>query len=183
MSLEINLLHKHKTSKFTQRVILSIRIATVVIGATVLLSLSVLFYLKKNAQVQLIASQQYHDKIMSSIQKKQDIETGAILLNEKYKGIHTVITSELPYSVYFQTLFKELPNSSESGRITNLSMNKKGEATTQLLFPNILALTKFLSRIESESFQKQFFAVKTSGLSFSQEGSKEILFSLDVSFR
>jgi hypothetical protein len=182
MAIEINLLHKHKTSKFIQRLILAIRITTVVVGAGVLLSLASLFILKKNLEIELDTKTKYQNELMARILKNQDKETSALLLNAKYNAINTILKAEPPYLTYYETLMRELPNSSDSGRLANIAIQPTGNAVVQIVFPNILAMTKFLSQIESPSFQKNFTSVHTSGVSFGQEGSKEIVFSLDVKF-
>lgn len=182
MTVEINLLRKHKTSKFTQKAIFAIRLTTLILGAVVLLSLSGLFLLRKNLELQLDAKTAHHNQIMSRIAKSQEKETAAILLNEKYKAIDALLKAEPPYVSYYQTLMKELPNSSDSGRLTNLSIHKTGIAIAQIHFPNILAMTKFMTRVESNEFQKNFTSVRTSGITFGQDGSKEVAFSIDVKF-
>lgn len=182
MSVEINLLKKHKTSKFAQRAIFAVRLTTILLGTGVLLALSVLFLMRKNLELQLDSKTAYHNEIMSRIAKNQNKETAAILLNEKYKAIDEVLKTEPPYLSYYQTLISELPNSSDSGRLTNLSIQKTGTAVAQIVFPNIVSMTKFLTRVESEAFQKNFTSVRTSGVTFSQDGSKEVQFSIDVKF-
>ncbi|KXK10937.1 MAG: hypothetical protein UZ22_OP11002000569 [Microgenomates bacterium OLB23] len=182
MTVEINLLRKHKTSKLTQRLILALRVVTILVGSGVLLTLSSLFVLKKNIENELVTKTDYYNNLMSRIAKNQDKETAALMLNAKYKAIDTVIKAEPPYFTYYQTLMRDLPQASDSGRIKNISIQKTGSAVVQLTFPDILAMTKFLSQLESDTFQKNYSSVHTSNISFAQDGLKEITFSLNVKF-
>ena len=182
MSLNINLLHQHKVSKLTQRIVVTIRVASIVAGLVVLISLASLFVLKKTTEARISAQTLQKSQIMSRIVKNQDKEAGALLLNQKFKQIQLVSKAEPPFLDYYQTLFATLPNSSESGRIASIIIQKNSSTTVQLTFPNILAMTKFLSTIESEDFKKSFIEVVTSNISFSGDGSKELFFTLNVKF-
>lgn len=182
MTVEINLLKKHKTSKLAQRIVLAVRVATIFVGSGVLLALASLYIAKKNVELELQHKTAYHNEIMTRIARNQDKETAALILNEKYKALDTIIKAEPPFYSYFQTLVRDVPNASDSGRIRNISLQKTGTATVQISFPNILAMTKFLNRVESEAFQKNYSAVHTSNVSFANEGSKEIIFTLNVTF-
>jgi len=182
MSLEINLLHQHKTSKIAQRAVFLLRLFTIISGAIVLLSLSAIFILKKNLELSLDTKTNYHNELMARVVKNQEKETSALLLNEKYKAIDAIMKAEPPFLTYYETLMRELPNSSESGKLSSVNMQKNGTAVVHVLFPNIIAMTKFLSHVETDAFKKQFTAVRTSNITFSKDGSKEVQFSLDVTF-
>ncbi len=182
MSLEINLLHQHATSRFTQRAIKTLRMSTILLGIVVLVSLAILFYLTKKVEMTVLERSTYQKEVLNKITQNQDKETGALLLNQKYKEIDAVIKAEPPYLSYFDTILRELPNSSASGKIASAAILKTGNVSAQITFPDILALTKFLSKVESDEFKQNFSSIKTSSVSFNKLPNKELLFSLDVKF-
>lgn len=182
MSLDINLLHQHKTSKFIQKAVFVVRMTTIALGLLVLSTLLLLFFLKKNIERTINKKTVYHNETMARIAKNQDKEASILLLNQKYKEIERLLKSEPPLTNYYETLINELPNASESGKLTGLTIQKKGSVTAQISFPNMLAMTKFLSKLESEDFREHFTSVKTSSIAFTGDEGKELFFTLDVQF-
>lgn len=180
MAIRINLLQNQKDYTKLENAFRIGRVGVVILGVLCLVSLIVLFGLKKNAQSSLDQALEQRNRVQAVVNSLQDQETRVILINEKMESMNTILAEVPDYSRQVETLLAYAPVASESGQIQRIALD--GDVADVILaFPSVLELSRFLGTVETGGFQKNFKGLEIGAIELA-DFTNELLLNLHVTF-
>lgn len=180
MDIQINLLKDQKDYNKLENAFRVSRILIMIIGVVCLVSLGVVFALKRQAQNSLNIAIDQRNALQTELNTLQDQEARLILIEEKMNGINNILIDVPDFSQQAETVIAFSPEASSSGSIDKISL-QQGEAEVIFSFPGVLALSQFLATIESEQFLQNFEVIKINGLDVSN-ADNSLVVSMNVTF-
>lgn len=174
MAIQINLLQNQKDYNKLDNYFRLFRLGVAVFGALCMVTLIVVFALKRNVYASRDASRTKADLLQKEINALQDQEARIIVINEKMEAMTAILKKTPDYSREIETFLAYMPQATESGRIDRISLSENiGDITFS--FPDTLELSRFLTTLESPSFQQNFVEVTLQGLELSHSDGKLLL--------
>lgn len=180
MAIQINLLQNQKDYTRLENAFHIGRVGVAILGVMCLVTLVVLFALKKNVQTSLDQTMDQRDNLQAVVNDLQDQEARVILINEKMEAMNSVLSDVPDYSRHVETLLAYTPVASQSGQIQRIALDRD-VADMVMTFPNVLELSRFLATVESDSFQQNFQGLEIGSIEL-EDLSKELLLTLHVTF-
>lgn len=181
MAIQINLLQNQKDYNRLDNYFRIGRLSTAIIGVMCLVTLIVVFGLKRNAQSSLDEALSRKDILQNEINSLQDQETRIILINEKMEAMNAVLEKTPDYSHELETFLVFVPQTSASARIDRIAFTEK-TGDIQLSFDGVIPLSSFLTTLESDTFRSSFESIEIGALEINNFNS-ELNLSLDVTFQ
>lgn len=180
MSIHINLLQNQRDYTKLENAFRIARVGIALLGVICLVTLGLLFALKRNAQQLLNQSISQRNLLQQNINSLQEQEASIVLINEKMASMNTILNGIPDYSRQVETILAYVPSASDSGKIDNLALEGKS-ATLTISFPGVLELSRFLTVVESDQFQSHFNSVRIDSLSLKNLDS-DLIMTVHVTF-
>jgi hypothetical protein len=180
MSVHINLLQNQKDYTRLENTFRVARVGIIIFGVVCLVTLIVVFALKRNAQASLDQAIAQRNLLQQNINSLQDQEARIVMINEKMTSMNAIL-NELPdYSREVETFLAYVPSATESGQINRIALDARTAQIT-MSFPSVLELSKFITVVESDNFQTHFKSLTMGSIQL-QDESNNLLLTLNVSF-
>lgn len=181
MAIQINLLQNQKDYNKLDNYFRLFRLSVAIGGTLCLVALIVIFSLKRNVFAQRDASLVKVDALQAEINSLQEQEARIIIINEKMKAMLEILQATPDHAREVETFFAYAPQATESGSLRRISLNGK-TADVILSFADALELSRFLTTIESPTFQDYFSSLTVQTLELSaSEG--ELVLNLNATFK
>lgn len=181
MIININLLQNQKNYKKLEDLFKIFRISVVLIAFLTFLTLIIIFALRKNVDQTLQTTIANRNKVVQAIQEREDQEAQILLIQEKVQGMNEILDETPDFAQQVETVLAFMPVASESGKMNTIAIDNN-MAQVGLVFPNISALTAFLTTIDSQSFQSTFDDIELSTISYT-DPLKQLDVQLNVGFK